>query len=516
MSKKNYTLKSAKEIAQQKNGKCLSNTYNNVNSLMEWKCHSPNHKSWKTSFNNILKGSWCPECRIEKYVLPLKIKIKENDGEWISGGYVNSYTKIRVKCSNRHSWSVKPASIMRGKWCSKCAHEKKKKKSSNQLYQIVKEQNGEVLKFNNNGSRGKAKVKCKNGHEFTTNPSWLQQGTWCPKCAIEVRTASFDEFKKIVNARGGVCLSEKYSTSHQKLLFRCINGHTWYAKPNAIKNGTWCPKCNISVGENLVKLVLEYIFKEPFIKSYPKWLKSKEGNQLELDGYCEKLKIAFEHQGIQHLKPKGLFSKSFERRVELDLIKRNLCERKGVRLIEIEQAGEKRELAAIIEDLKKECNRLQIDFPSNIDFDKFNKNSAYINDKSLELLKIKKIADQKNGKCLSELYGGHYFKLDFECKEGHQWKTDPATIKRGSWCPQCARASFHGRKPKYNIKDLDFIALQKGGKCISRNFQSGLIKMEWECIKGHRWIAVPYSIIRGSWCPVCAISERNLKKKLKE
>ena len=37
-----------------------------------------------------------------------------------------------------------------------------------------------------------------------------------------------------------------------------------------------------------------------FRKIRPDWIKNKEGNKLELDFYCEELKLAFEYQGIQH------------------------------------------------------------------------------------------------------------------------------------------------------------------------------------------------------------------------
>nr|MBC8200362.1 hypothetical protein [Candidatus Desulfaltia bathyphila] len=300
--------------------------------------------------------------------------------------------------------------------------------------------------------------------------------------------------------------------AHSKLKFQCVNGHIWEAKPNSIKNGTWCPECNTSVGENLVRLILEQIFRSSFPKSYPPWLKSDEGSQLELDGFCEDLEIAFEHQGVQHLFPKGMYSKSFERRITLDEKKRELCNLYGVRLIEIEQAGEKKEFSEILSEIKQECSRIGISLPENLDLNGFDANAAYINDKSLELKKVQEIAMQKGGACLSEIYGGHYFKLEFQCKDGHRWKTNPATIKGGGWCPTCARLNSKGRKPKYNLDDMIALAKNKGGKCITREFHSVSVKMEWECKNGHRWFAFPYSIIKGTWCKRCAASERNSRR----
>ena len=37
-------------------------------------------------------------------------------------------------------------------------------------------------------------------------------------------------------------------------------------------------------------------------KIKPKWLTNSRNNRMELDGYCKKMKIAFEYQGEQHFK----------------------------------------------------------------------------------------------------------------------------------------------------------------------------------------------------------------------
>lgn len=48
---------------------------------------------------------------------------------------------------------------------------------------------------------------------------------------------------KIANERGGECLSDVYIDSQTHLMWKCAVGHVWRAKPNNIKNGTWCPNC---------------------------------------------------------------------------------------------------------------------------------------------------------------------------------------------------------------------------------------------------------------------------------
>jgi hypothetical protein len=48
------------------------------------------------------------------------------------------------------------------------------------------------------------------------------------------------------------------------------------------------------------------------------------------------------------------------------------------------------------------------------------------------------IAAKRGGKCLSDKYTSNT-KLLWECAEGHQWEALPSNIKKGTWCPTCAR-----------------------------------------------------------------------------
>lgn len=499
-------------LAEKRGGQCLSHDYVNVNLPLSWKCNNQNHPAWAMPANNIIKGSWCPYCRKDLFVNPLKKRIAENKGEWISGDYVNSYTKILIKCENNHQWYATPSSIINGHWCCQCAHNRNKEKTKNVLFALVAQKGGEVLSKNYNGSLCKVRVKCHSGHIFITTQSKIQQGHWCSECAIKNRRGNINEIIVIARERGGECLSMDYQGAHEKLKFRCNKGHTWHAKPNAIKNGTWCPECNNYLGENLVRQLLEKTYQKPFPKSYPIWLKSKEGTQLELDGYNKELKTAFEHQGIQHIERKGRFAKGFERRRMLDHVKRQLCAKNGIKLIEIFQAGEKRSVDEIKVDLEKECQRLEIILPVKLSDIEINKNAAFAQIGNDHFKVVKAIAQSKGGKCLSNIYCGHYSKLEFECSKKHKWFTDPATIKRGRWCPTCAKQNNSGRKLKYNLSDMIALAKNKGGKCLSIAFINVTTKLKWECKNGHQWLAVPSSIIRGSWCKSCAATERNLRR----
>ena len=74
-----------------------------------------------------------------------------------------------------------------------------------------------------------------------------------------------------------------------------------------------------------VRQLFASAFGRPFIKVRPKFL---EG--LELDGYCEELKIAFEYDGEQHFKFPNWFHKSqeaFQKLKTVDAKKTLSCEK---------------------------------------------------------------------------------------------------------------------------------------------------------------------------------------------
>jgi hypothetical protein len=109
--------------------------------------------------------------------------------------------------------------------------------------------------------------------------------------------------------------------------------------------GADCP-CDICSGlkrERQCREWLENHFQKPFPKTRPGWLINHTGRHLELDGYCEELKIAFEHQGEQHYIPHR-FSSSQTKKQMLenltdqklrDVCKAKLCQQHGVCLIVI-------------------------------------------------------------------------------------------------------------------------------------------------------------------------------------
>lgn len=89
--------------------------------------------------------------------------------------------------------------------------------------------------------------------------------------------------------------------------------------------------------ENTFREIVEQLFGCTFQSCRPDFLRNPmTGKNLELDMYNDRLKLAFEYQGIQHRKFTPLFHKSvydFQYQLWKDQLKKNLCKKAGIRLI---------------------------------------------------------------------------------------------------------------------------------------------------------------------------------------
>ena len=115
-----------REMATNRDGKCLSKVYINGDHKLKWQC-SKGHQ-WETRPVSIRSGSWCPHCA---KVAPLSIDIMrvlaaKHGGQCLSEKYINAYSKLKWQCAKGHQWKTKPELIRSGSWCPVCAVEKRR------------------------------------------------------------------------------------------------------------------------------------------------------------------------------------------------------------------------------------------------------------------------------------------------------------------------------------------------------------------------------------------------------
>lgn len=110
-----------------------------------------------------------------------------------------------------------------------------------------------------------------------------------------------------------------------------------------------------SRGEIECRRVLENYFKRPFPKARPDIMVNPvtENYNLELDCYNSELKLACEYNGIQHVKYIPFFHKNreaFMNQKYRDHIKRELCAKNGIYLIEVPHTVKIQDIEAFIKN----------------------------------------------------------------------------------------------------------------------------------------------------------------------
>jgi len=424
---------------------------------------------------------------------------KKRGGKCLSEEYIGTKSKLKWQCSKGHTWHAVPYTIKKGSWCPKCANVKG---NIEEMHTLAKKRGGKCLSTKYVNFSTKLKWKCARGHTWKAKPYEIKEGKWCLKCYHLDQRLTIEEMHTLAKKRGGKCLSTKYVNTDTKLKWQCSEGHTWYAIPSSIKQGSWCAKCRLSLGEEICRTTFEALFAKKFRKIKPVWLKGDKGFRLELDGYNRELNMAFEYHGAQHFKPTsfGLRSKDkviekFTTQKERDNLKKKLCKKNNVSLFIITHLDDLKKLPHII---KNKCKSLKI----NIDTINFNKEINFDNVYKIKKHKLQiyqKIAKERGGKCLSTNYVNTSTKLKWQCSEGHIWEVRPDMVRRGSWCAKCAT-----NKQRGTIEEMHTLAKERGGKCLSTNYVNTKSKLKWQCSEGHTWYAEPNNIKQGTWCPICS------------
>ena len=278
---------------------------------------------------------------------------------------------------------------------------------------------------------------------------------WCPECAGQFPPEEqLERAKKYAISKGGQCLSKQYIPS-KKMIWKCRENHQpWLAKMSSVmnsKNSTWCPECGNSIyyKENNTRVILEYLLDFDLKKAKPIWsINPVTNHSLELDGYNEKHKFAFEFQGRHHFEENVYKTNSLKETQIKDKIKAQNCIDNNVFLLLINDKKNMGDLKDHINYVVEILKTKKIKFNKKFDLklliekvEEFNK----ISPKNEYLKKAKEYANSKSGKCLSKAYINSVTHLEWKChNESHSsWFAIPYISKSNSWCPQCA-----GKKPK--------------------------------------------------------------------
>jgi hypothetical protein len=434
-----------------------------------------------------------------KYALEdMKRLAHEYGGECLSDAYANTKTKLHWQCSEGHMWAAIPDSVLRGHWCEVCGNVRQgrmKAKSIENAQSLAKARGGECLskKYKNNSTP--LHWKCGTcSHEWDATESSVQQGKWCPKCAGRLSPEeALAELRILAAQKGGECLSECYLGARAKHRWRCAEGHEWEAPRYSIQAGTWCKKCAGNERLTLedmqdtarkfggVCLSTEYIN----IDEQLQWC-CAEGHEWWAVGY---------HVRAGHWCPTCASGNSERicRAIFEQMFGRPFPKAKPAWLTN--SRGKRMELDGYCKELQVAFEYHGVQHYKYINY--FHREAGSLNQRQLD-------DEHKERLCLKHVI--HLFVIPFTVSASEI----PGFVARLAQEKELALRIGNPRDVvvgkfalPHKQREMQELAGQKGGQCLSATYINNNTPLQWECSKGHRWKAVPGSIQQGTWCPKC-------------
>jgi len=558
--KKMLILEELKEAARLKGGICLTNEYLGSRAKHLFRCENGHEFSLRT--DSVRAGRWCDECH--KGTIEELAKIAEaKGGRVISVEYINARTRIDVECGMKHSWSVRPDALKRGAWCKKCADTKL---TIEEMQKIAAERAGRCLSPVYVNARTYLEWECNKGHHWIAPASRVKfKNSWCPQCAKvtleemqelamkrggtciskeivgNTATAKLDfvctrhhhftltpanvkyhklwcqeckkedhyaELKTAVEKKGGQLLSSEYCGATVKHKCICQEGHVWYTTPSKILSaGHGCNVCTKYFTQEKCRFIFQKLLECEFVKS-----KKPFKNRYELDGYNEERALGFEFNGPQHYMNTRHYYKTnaeLEKRIKMDLHKEEICSELAINLVVIpcNEVSRDGSYDGIIDDDKLSnyiVEKLDLLGIEHADLTTIDLTEFYMS--LSELKKIKEIAKEKGGECISKIYVNNRTHLKFICNKCNcTWEATASAITRenGTWCPDCGKTDAINTKRKRSLEEARKIAIDRGGKClaVTENYTNNHQPIEWVSASGHHWFASLANVKRGTWCP---------------
>ncbi|EKD89625.1 MAG: hypothetical protein ACD_33C00026G0005, partial [uncultured bacterium] len=222
-----------------------------------------------------LSGHGCLFCSMEEkkltreeFIAKAKL-IHGNKFDYSKVIYINSYTKVIIRCPIHGDFEQKPNDHLQGQGCSKCKYEKISVINSSNVKEFIEKaiavhgNNCDYSKVNYINACTKVIIICPIHGEFLQTPNSHLTGNGCPKCHFDklskIHTSNTKDFiekaRKIHGYRFGY-RNANYINSWTKVFLDCDKHGEFEQTPNAHLSGHGCPMCNSSKGEVAISHIL--------------------------------------------------------------------------------------------------------------------------------------------------------------------------------------------------------------------------------------------------------------------
>lgn len=448
-------------------------------------------------------------------------QVEKHGARLLSKSCPGSKVPLDFRCACGLEFSKTLQSATRSNFsCNECSYraigERKLKFSMQYIGSLASKQGAKLVAGQTYlGAKKKYKFKCACGSTF--DRSLVHSKAWgfqCSECGHirggAAKKPPIEKYQKIAVERGGTCLSKEYSQKTEPLTFRCAEGHSFPLLPYSFEKGSWCPICRSYKSEELTREIFQGLFKQPFKKVRPKWLIGSSGRPLELDGFNEKLAIAFEYNGDHHYELNSMMTPSLaalKRKHQTHKIKGKICRAKKIVLIVINGLTDPHEIYKdIIRQLKS--HRIK-------DFHQFDPARLNLVFNKEGFAKVRQLAREANGEVLSKTFLSRSKAIDCRSSCGLTFQKSVIELeKSGFRCQHCG----HSKKGKRtDIESLRLLAINAGSALISKSFktrQPSRERLEWKCLQCRKSFCQPfgYAIKNAFKCQTCGFEKAGRRR----
>ena len=326
-----------------------------VNSYTKVCIICPKHgKFWQTPINHVDLKHNCALCGKEKRTESRRLNtdifirkaktIHGNKYDYSKSEYTDSKTKVCIICPKHGEFWQSPGPHTRGQGCPKCNNERKTKTFSSNTQDFiskVEQLHGDKYDYSKVkyiNAKTKVCIICPKHGEFWQTPINHLRGSGCKICQDESMSKTTDEFiQQSIRVHDGKYDYSKveYVNWGTKVCIICPKHGEFWQTPGSHLQGSNCPKCKTSHGENIIRDVLN----ECNIEFFEQYRFDDCRNKLPLpfDFYLPVVNTCIEYDGVQHFEPVGFFGgeDAMANRKKHDTIKENYCNSKGIKLVRI-------------------------------------------------------------------------------------------------------------------------------------------------------------------------------------
>lgn len=251
---------------------------------------------------------------LKRYAEIVKLA-KDNGGDILTTEWLGTNAIYKCKLSNGYIVNRRGSILLNGQWPENI------KVEAQVYYERIKElairNNGKILTPNWQGSTVKYQCLLSTGLIVERLGSALLNGYWTPRSKkpilpkdsfikkqkeppkVVVQVNRIKIMNDLAEARGGRLLDTIWKGSEEFYNFEDSAGNKFRMRGKAGLRGSWSLKAGKTT-EPLCRQIMESIFETNFPSRWDILTPELTGrpNNLELDGYSEKLNVAFEYQGF--------------------------------------------------------------------------------------------------------------------------------------------------------------------------------------------------------------------------